>query len=154
MYWVVWHVINYNSSQVIVILITFLITFSQSLRKMCYDIVSTLNENQNLSLLLFNISISFCIFLKPPWISTVTFHLLITDLRKESNMHVFVLSKLLVCDGTQAESDYNYYLHDTHASSVGLCTLIINTLIVGLCTDVLFFLPSSVCHSDSLINVS
>ena len=57
-YWVIWHVINYNFAQVIVILMTFLITFLDSWRKMCY----LKKEDQNLSQVFFNISNFVCIF--------------------------------------------------------------------------------------------
>ena len=70
-FWVVWHVINYIFAQVFLVLITFLITFSHSLRKICYERRKIKICHKCFSTFL----IPSAYFLLPSWISTVTFHL-------------------------------------------------------------------------------
>ena len=120
-YCVVWHVINYNFARVIVIIIRFLITFSHSLRKMCYEKTKTKICHTCFS----TFRIPSASFLQPSWISTVTFHLHITDLCKTSIMyHGCVWLVQTVCEWQHSGRVTLHTLHTCHPCSVGLCTLI------------------------------
>ena len=114
-YWAIWHGINSNFAQVTIISITFLITFSDLLRKMCYERTKINICPECFSTFL----IPSASFLQPSWILTVTFHLYalsaayfhlpITNLCKTSIMGgVYGWSKLLAWDNTPAASYITY----------------------------------------------
>ena len=108
---------------------TFLITFSHSLRKMCYKRTKITGFHKCFSTFL----IPSASFIQPSWISTVTFHRCTTSSRVfpsttdyrpiQDKYHVswvyivYGFSKLLACDKIQALSYYIHYIHDTHAVS-------------------------------------
>ena len=121
-------------------------------------------------------------FLPPSSIQTVTFHLhyqtciFIYSLqtctsRVSCIMGVYRWSKLLACDNTHAASYYIHYIHDTNKFrimySYNLDIRALHVFIFGSCGCNLpmrptqfwimysyYATPSSVCHSDSLLNVS
>ena len=90
-------------------------------------------------------------FLQPSWISTVTFHLRITSrlfpsthyrpVQDEYHVSWVCMARIncLCVTNTQAGSYYIHYIHDTHAVS-DYVLLLYNT--------------NSLCHLDSLFNVS
>ena len=127
-YWVVWHVINYNFAQVIVILVTFLITFSHSLRKMCYKRTKIKICHMCFSIFLIpsaffsrgkKMRITFFFHLR---ILSAHFHLLITDLWKTRiTYHECVW---LVKTACVWQHSGRVILHTWHTCSVGLCILI------------------------------
>ena len=127
-YWVVWHVINYNFTQVIVILlpflVTFLITFSHSLWKMCFERTKINLCHKCFSTFL----LPSASFLHPSWIYTLLaayFYLFITDLGKMSIMyHGYVWLVQTACEWQHSGRVILHTLHTWNLCSVGLCTLV------------------------------
>ena len=143
-YWVVWHVINYNFAQVIVILIPFLITFSHSLRKCFMKRTKIKICHKSFSTFL----IPSSAFLQPSWISTVTFYLRrafpSTHYRPvQDEYHVSCVCMAgpnYLCVTTLMPCHITYITYMTQMQ----CRIMYSY----------YTKPSLVCHSDSLINVS
>ena len=113
---------NHNFAQVIVIIITFLISFSHSVRKMCYERTKNKICHKYFSTFL----IPSASFLQPSWILTVIFHLSMTSNVFPSAHYRSVQDEYHVSWVCMASPNclYIHILHTWHPCSVGLCTLI------------------------------